>query len=153
MPKHLLSAMASFVLATGSAAPLAQAGASPSPPDAAALGACHVSPIVENLDVSARFYHDLIGLTPYPARKPGPLPWDSDPGHLDIHGTRGARLRFVGARMPGVWCGVEIVEFADIDRKVVTRQLQDPGAVTLVVLVRNLDSVFGRLKAAGVPVV
>jgi hypothetical protein len=55
--------------------------------------------------------------------------------------------------MPGVWCGVEIVEFADIDRKAVKRDLRDPGAVTLILLVRDIDVVFARLKAAAVPVV
>src|SRR5262245_24174306 len=149
----MLSLARLFVAALSTALIWQRADPRPASVEGAALGACHVSPIVRNLDLSATFYHDLIGLTLYPAPQPGPLPWDSDPGHLDIHGTRGARLRFVGARMPGIWCGVELVEFADIDRKVVTRQLQDPGAVTLVLLVRNLDSVFGRLKAAGVPVV
>jgi catechol 2,3-dioxygenase-like lactoylglutathione lyase family enzyme len=134
-------------------AAMAQADGTTPSTDAAALGACHVSPIVANLDSSATFYRELVGLSLYPEQKPGPLPWDTDPAHLDIHGTRGGRLRFVGARMPGVWCGVEIVEFADIDRKAVKRGLQEPGAVTLILLVRNLDTVFARLKGAGVPVV
>jgi catechol 2,3-dioxygenase-like lactoylglutathione lyase family enzyme len=141
------------LLLFAAAAAMAQANRTSPATDAAALGACHVSPIVANLDRSAKFYHELVGLSLYPEPKPGPLPWDTDPGHLDIHGTRGGRLRFIGARMPGVWCGVEIVEFADIDRKAVERGLQDPGAVTLILLVRNLDAVFARLKAAGVPVV
>jgi catechol 2,3-dioxygenase-like lactoylglutathione lyase family enzyme len=88
-----------------------------------------------------------------PAPPPGPLPWDANPGHLHLHGMPQAKLRFIGARMPGVFCGVELVEFADIDRRAVHRRLQDPGAVMLVLLVRDLDTLFGRLKAAGVPVV
>ena len=143
-----------FVLATASTALLAQTAGAPDAFDPGqALGACHVSPIVANLDNSAKFYHELIGLGLYPEPKPGPLPWDTDPGHLDIHGTRGARLRFVGARMPGVWCGVELVEFGGIDRQAVKRGLQDPGAVTMILLVRNLDAVVARLNAARVPVV
>ena len=31
--------------------------------------------------------------------------------------------------------------------------MQDPGAVTLILLVRDLDAAFAKLKAAGVPVV
>jgi len=119
-----------------------------------ALGACHVSPIVEDLDRAASFYHDVLGLPLYPELKTtGPLPWDTDPGHLDIHGTRGARLRFIGARMPGVWCGVEIVEFGGIDRKPVRRDLREPGQVMLIVLVRDIDAVFARAKRADVRVV
>jgi catechol 2,3-dioxygenase-like lactoylglutathione lyase family enzyme len=119
----------------------------------AVVNACHVSPIVENLDRAARFYHDLLGLDLVPTPPAGPLPWDTDPGHLHLHGLPQARLRFIGARMPGVRCGVELVEFVDVDRRAVHRRLQDPGAVTLILLVRDIDAAFTRLKQAGVPVV
>jgi catechol 2,3-dioxygenase-like lactoylglutathione lyase family enzyme len=119
----------------------------------AVVNACHVSPIVENLDRAARFYRDLLGLDLVPTPPAGPLPWDTDPGHLHLHGLPQARLRFIGARMPGVRCGVELVEFVDVDRKAVQRRLQDPGAVTLIFLVRDIDAAFTRLKQAGVPVV
>ena len=128
----------------------------------AVTGACHVSPIVSDLDRSARFYHDLIGLDLVPAPDPpgplqppqqvGPLPWDTDPGHLDLHGLPKARLRFIGARMPGVRCGVELVEFADAGQRPVHRRLQDPGATMLILLVRNIDAIFSRLQTAGVTV-
>ena len=76
-----------FVLATASTALLAQTAGAPDAFDPGqALGACHVSPIVANLDNSAKFYHELIGLNLYPEQRPGPLPWDTDPGHLDIQG-------------------------------------------------------------------
>ena len=79
-------------------------------PTGAVTGACHVSPIVNDLDRAARFYHDLLGLDLVPAPPSGPLPWDEDPGHLHLHGLPQARLRFIGARMPGIRCGVELVE-------------------------------------------
>ena len=135
---------------------LLSAQSAPSPsvhPPYAVTGACHVSPIVDDLDRSARFYHDLIGLDLVPTPPAGPLPWDEDPGHLHLHGMPEARLRFIGARMPGIRCGVELVEMRGIDRTPVRRRIQDPGAVTLILLVRDLDAAFAKLKAAGVPVV
>jgi len=116
-------------------------------------GACHVSPIVSDLDKSARFYRDVIGLDLVPAPSPGPLPWDADPRHLTLHGLPGARLRFIGARMPGVFCGVELVEFAGAGQRPVHRRLQDPGAAMLILLVRDIDAIFTRIKAAGATVV
>lgn len=117
------------------------------------ISACHVSPIVANLDEAAHFYHDLLGLNLAPAPPAGSLPWDDRPEHLVLHGMPGARLRFIGARMPGVFCGIELVEFDRIDRRPLQRRLQDPGAVMLIVLVRDLDAAFAKLKADGVQVV
>jgi catechol 2,3-dioxygenase-like lactoylglutathione lyase family enzyme len=115
--------------------------------------ACHVSPIVADVDRSARFYHELLGLDLVPSPPPGPLPVDTRPEHLDLHGIPQAKLRFIGARMPSVFCGVELVEFSGIDRHHVERRIQDPGAAMLILLVRDLDTLFARLKAAGTPVV
>jgi len=119
----------------------------------AVTGACHVSPIVDDLDRAASFYHDLIGLDLVPTPRSATLPWDGDPGHLHLHGLPDSRLRFIGARMPGIRCGVELVEINGMDRQAVRRRLQDPGATTLILLVRDIDAAFAKLKAAGVPVV
>jgi catechol 2,3-dioxygenase-like lactoylglutathione lyase family enzyme len=142
-----------LALAPHQAPALAAQAQPPAPTPAPTTGACHVSPIVDNLDKAAHFYHDLLGLNLVPEPPPGPLPWDTNPGHLHLHGMPQAKLRFIGARMPGVFCGVELVEFANIDRRPVHRRLQDPGAVTLILLVRDLGGLFARLKEAGVPVV
>jgi len=117
------------------------------------LNACHVSPIVHDLDVAAHFYHDVLGLDLVPAPPAGALPVDTDPGHLDLHGVPKARLRFIGARMPGVRCGIELVEFTGVDRRPVHRRYQDPGSTTLVLTVRNLDAAVAAVKKDGRSVV
>jgi catechol 2,3-dioxygenase-like lactoylglutathione lyase family enzyme len=119
----------------------------------AVVTACHVSPIVSDLEKSARFYHDLLGMDLMPPPPPGTLPWDTDPGHLNLHGLPDARLRFIQARMPGVRCGIELVEFANVDRKPVRRRYQDPGAVTIILTVRDIDAAFAALHKAGAHVV
>jgi catechol 2,3-dioxygenase-like lactoylglutathione lyase family enzyme len=146
-----------FAAVSGMAVRVSAAQTSASPPQGVSAGglvsACHISPIVADLDKSARFYHDLLGLDLVPMPGAGPLPWDTDPGHLNLHGLPQARLRFIGARMPGVRCGIELVEFADVDRKPVRRRYQDPGAATIILTVRDIDKAFAVLKQADVPVV
>ena len=117
-----------------------------------AVNACHVSPIVENLDRSARFYRELGLEVNLPDGNP-PLEWDTDPGHLNIHGVPQAKVRFTQGRMPKVQCGVEIVEFGGIDRKPVQRAVQDPGASMLIVRVRDLDKAFNRIAQIKAPIV
>jgi catechol 2,3-dioxygenase-like lactoylglutathione lyase family enzyme len=48
--------------------------------------------------------------------------------------------------------GAELVEFSAVDQRKVHRRLQDPGAAMLILLVRDIDAIFSRLKAAGVTV-
>lgn len=142
-----------FVATVAFPSRLTAQGGQPIAGTGAVTGACHVSPIVADLDKSAHFYHDLLGLNLVPAPPPGRLPLDTRPEHLDLHGMPQAKLRFIGARMPGVFCGVELVEFTETERKAVQRRMQDPGAAMLILLVRDIDSLFARLKADDVPVV
>jgi catechol 2,3-dioxygenase-like lactoylglutathione lyase family enzyme len=118
----------------------------------AVTGACQVSPVVSDLDKSARFYRDMFGLDLVPTPSGEGLPWDSNPNQLNLHGLPKARLRFINARMSGVPCGVELVEFGGVDRQSVRRRLQDPGATMLILLVKDIDAIFARLKAANVTV-
>jgi hypothetical protein len=58
-------------------------GAQTLPSPSVVTSACHVSPIVSDLDKLAHFYSDVIGLDLVPAPGPGRLLWDTDPGHLE----------------------------------------------------------------------
>src|SRR6059058_4055867 len=117
-------------------------------PASTVVNACHVSPIVQDLDRTARFYHDLLGMDLMPPPPQGPLPVDTDPAHLLLHGMPGARLRFIQARIPGVRCGIELVELTNIDRKPVRLSAADAGSITLVLTVRDVDAVFRAITNA-----
>jgi hypothetical protein len=110
------------------------------------------SPIVASLERSLEFYQ-LLGLEVPPAPGPGPRPFSVNPRLHSMLGTTGAKERHVSARIPGINMGVEPIEFQDIDRRPVRPRVQDPGAVTLVLLVRAIDPMLARLKQSGVPVV
>jgi catechol 2,3-dioxygenase-like lactoylglutathione lyase family enzyme len=123
------------------------------PTVAAVTGACHVSPVVADLDRSVRFYHDLLGLEVSRSPETGAIAWDTRTELLDLHGLPKARLRYAGLHVAGVRCGIEPVEFGNVDRTPFQPRLQDTGTVTLILLVRDIDALFSKLKAANTPVV
>jgi len=113
----------------------------------------NMSPIVENLEAGVHFYQDLLGLV---LSRPARTVSHSDvppPPLLDNQGTPNARLRWVGITIPGSRWGLELLEFTEIDRKAAQPRVQDPGAMTLVLQVRDVDALLSRLKQAQVTVV
>jgi predicted enzyme related to lactoylglutathione lyase len=110
----------------------------------------HFSPIVADLDRTAAFYRDVLGLEI--ATQPAPT-WDAEPWLRRLHGTPDTPIRFATAKIPGLTWGVEMVEFKDAHRQPVQPRVQDPGACTIALAVRDLDVVFARLKRAGTPIV
>ena len=137
----LASAIAVFVLATSPTA--AQESSS-------VIGACHVSPIVADLDRSARFYRDVLGFELAPTLPAsGTLPWATSSELPRVHGTPRAKLRSVVAHLPSERCGIELVEFGGIDRTPVHRRIQDHGAIVMILIVRDIDALFSRIAQAG----
>jgi len=106
------------------------------------------SPIVGDLDKAIEFYRDGIGF-----ETPGP-PGDAGANAAlrDMFGLPDAQIRWMIGRAPGIAGGVEIVEIAAANGKPLARRMQDSGAFTLLVLVRDIDSVAARLKKLGAPV-
>lgn len=121
------------------------------PPGNVVIGSGSFSPIVADLDKSLEFYRSLLGIAPPPAA--GPTAFGADKELLNFLGTPTAQVRFNSLRIPGTLTNVEIVDFKDINRKAVQPRMQDPGAVTLILLVRDIDTLFNKLKKEGVPVV
>ena len=60
------------------------------------------------------------------------------------------RLRWVSVFIPGSRWRLELLEFTEIDRKPVMARPQDPGAMTLVLQVRDVDALLAKLKEAQV---
>lgn len=151
-----LLVLTSAVLVASAIALRAQAPAAPpaaAPPGDVVVGSGNFSPIVQDLDKAIEFYGTLLGLTVPPAQAPGPRPFSTDPVIRKMFGMPGAQLRWVVARVPGSPLGIEMVEAKDIERKPVRPRPQDPGGMTLILLVRDINAAFAPLKKAGVPVV
>ena len=107
------------------------------------------SPIVSDLDKAIAFYRDGIGLD----IQGTPANAEQNPALRNMFGLPDAQLRWMVGRPPAMRTGVEIVEVKKAESKAVERRVQDPGAFTLVLIVRELDPVVARLKMLGAPIV
>src|SRR6185295_16085692 len=132
-----------------SQAPQPAAQAPGAPASDVVIGSGSFSPIVADLEKPLAFYNDLLGGTA-PAATPA---WGADAALLNFLGVPGSQIRVGNVRIPGSVTRVEIVDFKDIERKPVKPRLQDPGAVRLILIVRNVDALLSHLKERGVVVV
>jgi predicted enzyme related to lactoylglutathione lyase len=63
-------------------------------------------------------------------------------------------LRWQIGRAPGIPAGIEIVEISSADgQRRGDRSIKEPSVVMLMVVVRDIDAAFARVKATGAPVV
>lgn len=104
---------------------------------------------VDDLDRTFAFYRDVIGLPV--AREPGER--SASERLQRLTDTRGASLRSAQLQIPGTGVGLLLTEFSGIDRRAFTPRNSDPGASTLVVTVRDLDTMLASARTFGSPVV
>jgi predicted enzyme related to lactoylglutathione lyase len=107
------------------------------------------SPIVSDLDKALAFYRDGLKLDVQGA----PSNADENQPLRNMFGLPNARLRWSIARPAGMRTGVEIVEIKDAGGKPAERRMQDSGAVTLILFVRDINAILGRMKTIGATIV
>jgi catechol 2,3-dioxygenase-like lactoylglutathione lyase family enzyme len=138
-------------LLAASGVALAQPAAAPTGPAPTGLvvgSGNYFSPIVADLDKAVAFYR-AIGFE----FQGDAANADANPQLRAMFGLPDARLRYQIGRAPPIAGGVEIIEVSNANGEPVTRNLQDPGAVSLVATVRDVDATFERVKKLGAPVV
>lgn len=109
---------------------------------------------VDSLDKTVPFYRDVIGLPVNGARDPlAQQPQVLDEDLSKFTATRGAKFRAATFRIPNANFGFELTEFTGISRKSGRPKIQDIGVATLVLQVRDMDSMLAKLRAAGTPIV
>lgn len=141
----LVVALAGSHAALSGQAPAAAETAAP-----AVVGSGSFSPIVANLQKTLAFYA-LLGFEVPEGTASKPQPFSVNPRLHSMLGTNGANERHVNARIPGGFT-LEPIEFAGIDQRPARPRVQDPGAITLVVYVRDVDALLAKATQAGVPV-
>lgn len=143
----LALAAVALVAVNVEAQPAASAG--PAPTGLVIGSGNYFSPIVQDLDKAIAFYRDGLGLEV--TGEPGNA--DANPALRNMFGLPDAKIRWAIARTPAAPGGVEMIEIKGAGGRAVERNLEDPGAVSFVVTVRDLDGTLERLKRLGAPVV
>jgi len=128
--------------------------AAPHPPESVPNRAYFYIHTVADLDRSAAFYRDVIGLRI--KRVLAAFPSDKPTRNAQINAltnTPNAFFRPLYFELPGNDYGFELLEFTQIERKPLQPRLQDPGATFLILDVRNLDAVAAKAAMTGATVV
>ncbi len=131
------------MLACGSVAAWAD---TPASGPAKAVSLMHYIHATENVDTTVAFYQDVFGLETPPV-----APFTS-PGAARLNNVPGLGLRLSRPILPGEKYGFEFTEFSHVDRKGGQALPTDPGAVELLLNVRDLDAVYAAVKKRGAPI-
>jgi catechol 2,3-dioxygenase-like lactoylglutathione lyase family enzyme len=119
----------------------------------AATGVRAIIHSVADLDKTAAFYRDGLGLEMVgPGGKPAttlPAPKPLDESLSKFTATHGASFRNTTFKIPGVKLDLELTEFTGTARKTVHPHMQDPGAATLVLMVRDVDAALAGVNKTG----
>ncbi len=142
-----LTNIAAFAAACG----LLSAGTADAP--GAATNVRAIIHSVADLDKTVAFYRDGLGLQPIgidgkPATSmPAPQPLDEDLSKFTD--THGAKFRNAMFHIPGMQLDLELTEFTNTPVKNAIPHMQDPGAATLVLTVRDIDAALEGVKKTG----
>ena len=120
----------------------------------AIIGTGTFTAFVENMDRSLAFYHDAFGMDVPEIPATGERPYNrSNPQLFAMFDIAGARERHQSARVPGTRLSVEMMEIQQVEHQTIPLRVQDPGAATLVLLVRDIDATVARVKQANASIV
>jgi catechol 2,3-dioxygenase-like lactoylglutathione lyase family enzyme len=143
MHRIYLAALGTILTCTSSAASADELASGP--PRAVSL--MHYIHATQNVDTTTAFYRDVFGLETPPVR-----PYEG-PGAARLNNAPGLVLRLSRPILPGEKYGFEFTEFTHVDRKGGQQALPtDPGAVELILYVRDLDPVYAAVKKHGAPI-
>lgn len=107
----------------------------------------HFIHATDNIENTLAFYREVFGIEAPPPRV------NSNPGVALLNNVPGIGLRASSPKFPNETFGIEMTEFSNVDRKGGQARSTDPGAIELILPVRDLDAVVAAAKKAGAPIV
>jgi catechol 2,3-dioxygenase-like lactoylglutathione lyase family enzyme len=129
----------------------------------AAVASAQTTPVVqlqnlahttESLDKTVPFYRDVLGLPVNGTRDPlSQQPQKLDEDMSKFTATKGMSFRAATFKIPNASFGFELTEFTGGPRKAVRPNIQDIGAATLALQVRDIGKAMAKVKASGAAIV
>jgi catechol 2,3-dioxygenase-like lactoylglutathione lyase family enzyme len=110
-------------------------------------GVGNFSHVVRDMDRAVAFYRDVLGL-----EVSADVPFSPNPAIMRLGNTLGAQSRMMQLRVPGSTMGVELLEYKDIERKVQSPRVVDPGAASIALRVRDIAPILAKLTGSGAKV-
>ena len=98
----------------------------------------HAIHAVNDLDTTLKFYHDVFGLNGMPQDFP-------NPAVPQLTNAPGVTLRLSMMRLPGSML-FELTHFKGLERKPAQAAYTDPGAASIVLHVRDIDTAVANAK-------
>jgi predicted enzyme related to lactoylglutathione lyase len=115
----------------------------------AVVGTGSFTSFVENMDRSLAFYHDALGMNIPVLPESGQRPYNPSNAQLfSMFDIQGARERHQSASVPGTNVRLEMMEIQNVPYKTIALRIQDPGIVTPVLIVRDVDALLAQVKKA-----
>lgn len=145
MEQTMLRLRAAILLTASAALTLAQA-----PAKAVVLGTGSFTSFVEDMDRSLAFYHDAFGMDVPALPASGERPYNqANPALFTFFDIAGAKERHQSARIAGSRVALELMDIQQVPhRTIFPLRIQDPGAATIVFIVRGLDAALARATQA-----
>ena len=108
----------------------------------------------ESLGKTVPFYRDVLGLPLNGTRDPlAQQPQKLDEEMSKFTATKGMSFRAAAFRIPNAAFGFELTEFTGGPRQPVRPNIQDIGAATLALQVRDIEKLMAKVKASGAAIV
>jgi len=107
------------------------------------IGFYHSGVTVSSLEVSLRFYRDVLGLPVQMSRRV------TEPYVFEGTGVPASALTIAFLSVPGSDAQIELLEYEGVDRRPARSEPSDPGNAHLCLFVDDLEAMHARLVAAG----
>jgi catechol 2,3-dioxygenase-like lactoylglutathione lyase family enzyme len=114
--------------------------------DAAAAAILNDIHVVNNLDKTLAFYHDVFGID-------GQTQALTRRGFPALTNSPGAGVRLAVLPLPNTSFSLELMEFSGVERKSGLLRVSDPGASHLILRVRDLNRVVDAARNSGAEIV